>query len=59
MAETDPQRPDDDLTGENLTRAVEEMEKRVEKERDEQGVPGSASDREATERVEPDDQAPS
>lgn len=50
--------PDDDLTGEKLTELVEEMEQRVEAERDEEGVPGSKSDRDATEAMKPDDQAP-
>lgn len=48
----------DDLTGEKISRMVDDIEQKVETERDEQGVPGSVSDREATEQVEPDDQAP-
>lgn len=48
----------DDLTGGELSRLVDDIEKRVEAEHDEEGTPGSASDREATEPVEPDDKAP-
>jgi hypothetical protein len=49
---------DDDLTGEKLSKLVDDMEQRVETERDEQNVPGSASDREETKPIEPEDQAP-
>ncbi|MEE2030959.1 hypothetical protein [Rhodococcus chondri] len=50
--------PKDDLTGEELSKLVDDMEQRVETERDEQNVPGSASDREETKQIEPEDQAP-
>ncbi|UYP20271.1 hypothetical protein OED52_06980 [Rhodococcus sp. Z13] len=48
----------DDLTGQKISRMVDDLEQKIERERDEEGVPGSVSDREETDQVEPDDQAP-
>ncbi|MFD3810617.1 hypothetical protein [Rhodococcus sp. NPDC058639] len=48
----------DDLTGEKISRLVDDMEERVEAEHEREGKAGSRSDREETEAVEPDDQAP-
>ncbi|MCK0092605.1 hypothetical protein HCA61_19195 [Rhodococcus sp. HNM0563] len=59
MPDPDRRAHDNDLTGDNLSQLIDDMEENVKKERNEEGVPGSSTDREKTEKVEPDDQAPS
>lgn len=59
MPDPDRRAHDNDLTGDNLSQLIDDMEENVKKERNEEGVPGNPTDREKTEKVEPDDQAPS
>ncbi|MFF0816814.1 hypothetical protein ACFYVR_16915 [Rhodococcus sp. NPDC003318] len=54
-------RPDIDPTTakrEELEQLVDDMEKRVEDEREKKGVPGNAAERAKQEPIVPDDQAP-
>jgi len=46
------------VTGEDLENLVDDMEKRVESEREEEGVEGSVSDREEQRPIETGDEAP-
>ncbi|MDM7490675.1 hypothetical protein QT969_20525 [Rhodococcus sp. CSLK01-03] len=46
------------VTGEDLENLVDDMEKRVESEREEEGVEGSISDREQQRPIESGDEAP-
>lgn len=46
------------VTGEDLENLVDDMEKRVESEREEEGVEGSISDREQQRPIETGDEAP-
>ncbi|MFZ2529002.1 MAG: hypothetical protein WAX14_15330 [Rhodococcus sp. (in: high G+C Gram-positive bacteria)] len=50
--------PNDTGPGEGLGEIVDELENKVERERDERDVPGSRSDRDDTESVDTGDDAP-
>lgn len=54
----DDDKNDADRARLNPREHVDEAEERIEQERKEEGVPGNVEDRESTEPVEPDDQAP-
>ncbi|WP_420754031.1 hypothetical protein [Rhodococcus sp. O3] len=51
-------RADDKGPGHELSGVVDDLERKIERERDERDVPGSRSDREDVEPVEPGDEAP-